>query len=118
MYMVTGIVVASVIAFLAILGEHWAPWGEILGHELPRGAAYVMGTAAILLPLTGMVLLVPEVDRTGMVVALWSVTAAAGAGTGFGYLVDHWSQMRTRLKVSEREAEQLRPGVNDGEETK
>ena len=115
--MVIGIVVSSMVTFLLILVEHWLPWKEILGRELPRTAAYVAGTAAILLPFTGMVLLVPEVDRAGVVIGLWVVTIAAGAGTWLGYLVDGWLKMRTRLTVSEREAQYLRPRVvNDGED--
>lgn len=111
-----GIVIAALMSMLLVMVEHWLPWKEVLGKKLPRTAAYVLGTAAILLPLTGLLILAREIDRWGMLAALWAVTAAAGAGTALGYLVDGWLEMRVRLSISEKEAQELRPGVDDGED--
>lgn len=113
--MLIPILITALVAMLLIMVEHWLPWKEILGKELPRTVAYVMGLAAILLPVSGLALLAP-VDRFEFLAGLWIVSAAAGAGCLLGYAIDSWLTMRSRAAIAEREAQALRPGADDGKD--
>ena len=89
------ICVASVIAVLAQLALHWLPWKMLLGRELPRPAAYALGTLAISLPLTGLFLAWGIVEA---VLALWSVVIGSGAAVAGAYLLDAWLHARQAHK--------------------
>lgn len=105
--------ITALVAMLLVMVEHWLPWKEMLGKMLPRPAAYILGTLAILGPLT--VLLSLEVlDWWQTIMAMWLTAAAAGAGTILSYAVDHWLAMRSRLKAAESEAKILRAEDGDG----
>lgn len=109
------IAIASLVACLLTMLEHWLPWREILLKELPRTTAYILGTAAILLPVSGLALLTP-VDRYELLIGIWCVTIAAGMGCVLGYAIDHWLEMRSQLAITEKEAQSLRPGGDDGQD--
>jgi hypothetical protein len=109
------IAIASLVACLLTMLEHWLPWKEILGKELPRTVAYVMGTLAILLPVNGLALLAP-VDRYELLAGVWCITVAAGIGCLLGYAIDAWLIVRSRAQIAEREAELLKPGADNGQD--
>ena len=102
-----GMVLTVVVAMLLVLVEHWLPWGKILGGRLPRLWAYVMGVAAMLIPLTVLVLVW---DAEGVVirgwhvaVALWLVAGFSGLAVIVAYWWDSWLDLRQGLDVAEGE---------------
>jgi hypothetical protein len=103
----------ALIAMLAVLVEHWLPWRAMLGRDLPRTAAYVLGTLAILLPMTALLMSWSDWQAA---LALWVVAGAAGLGTLGGHVVDHMLEMRARSKVAEKHLEILTQGVRDAQD--
>jgi hypothetical protein len=110
-----GIVLTALVAMLITMAQHWFPWQEFLQKDLPRPAAYVLGTLAILLPATVLVAIEPRFDQFLAILSVWAAAAGAGLGTILGYVVDNLLHMRGRLKAAETESQLLRPGVDDAE---
>ena len=103
---VVGILVAALIAGLAELALHWLPWRLLLGRELPRVAAYVLGTLAIVLPLSGLFAMWGNWLQAA---ALWAVVVSAGLAVLGGYLFDGWLEHRQgQREAEERERAVLR----------
>lgn len=95
------ICVAVLVAMLALLALHWLPWRLLLGRELPRPAAYIVGTLAMVLPLTVLFAIWQEWLA---VAALWAVVVGSGAAVLGAYLLDGWLHERqARAETAERE---------------
>jgi hypothetical protein len=102
-----GIVLTVVVAMLLVLVEHWLPWGKMLGRKLPRLWAYAMGVAAMLIPLTVLVLVW---DADGVVIAgwmvsvvMWLVAVFSGLAVMVAWWVDSWLDLRMDLNAAEGE---------------
>ena len=111
--MIIEICIAAVIAGLALLALHWLPWGLWLGRELPRPAAYIVGTLAMVLPLTG---LFAGWSEWMAVLALWSVVVVSGMAVLLAYLFDAWLHNRqAREETEERERAMVREINHDAD---
>jgi hypothetical protein len=107
------IVLTALIAMLMVLVEHWMPWRKMIGKELPKQSAYILGTLAILGPLT--VLFITWGDWQALA-SIWITAAAAGTGTLAAYAIDGMLDQRIRLKAIEAEHAVLKQGVKDAQD--
>ena len=99
--MIWGIGIAVIVSSLAQLALHWLPWQLLLGRDLPRPAAYMLGTSGIALPLTGLFW---AWGFPGPILALWAVVVGSGLAVLAGYLLDAWLHDRqARHECEERE---------------
>lgn len=99
--MLLDIAITALVAALALLALHWLPWPLLLGHELPRPAAYVLGTLAMILPLTGL-FAVWGLPNT--ILALWAVVSFSGTAVLGAIMFDAWLHNRqVRKEAEERE---------------
>lgn len=113
---IVGIGVAVLVAGLGELVLHWLPWRLLLGGELPRPPAYVLGTLAIALPLTGLFF---AWGLWAAAVALWSVVIGAGVAVLGAYLLDGWLENRLgRAEAEVRERAVLDVVVGDDTDDK
>lgn len=104
--MIWHILVTVVVAVLAQLALHWLPWRLLLGRDLPRPAAYIVGTLAMALPLSG---LFAAWGQWWSLWALWAVVAGSGLAVLGAKLFDAWLHERqVRKETSEREQAILR----------
>lgn len=110
-----GIVLTALVAMLITMAQHWFPWKECLKKDLPRPVAYMLGTLAILLPVTVLMAIEPALEHGFAIAAIWAAAAGAGLGTILGYAVDNLLQMEMRLKIAEGESQLLRPEVDHAE---
>lgn len=102
------------ISVTMILAEHWFPWRMLLGRDLPRPAAYVLGVLSIMAPISVLFILIPWLSGWRAVVAMWYVVISAGAATILAYLIDVVLQMRVRVENAEREGLVLREVTVNG----
>ncbi len=99
--------IAAAAAF-AQLAMHWMPWKLLLGRELPRPAAYILGTLGIVGPLTIMLL---SWSLSWVVGAVWAAVIASGLAVIAAYLLDAWLHDRqARRECEEREKAMLEDG--------
>lgn len=99
--MICGIAIAVVVAALALLALHWLPWISLLGRELPRPAAYIVGVLSMAMPLTG---LFAAWSEWWAMLALWAVVVGSGLTVMGAYLFDAWLHHRqARKEAEERE---------------
>ncbi len=116
------IVLTIVVAILLLLVEHYWPWRKITGRDLPRPVAYVLGVAAMIVPLTGLLLRwhydIPKwmgqpnsSMAVMMIIAMWGVVCGSGLAVIGTYVLDSWLEYRSRALVAEREGEHLRREV-------
>lgn len=99
------ILVAALISALILALQHYLPWKLLFG-ELHATVRYVMGTLALVVPMTVLF----AVKGLWMAVfAAWVICAAGGATVFAVYWLDSWLQARVRAEISEREAAKLRP---------
>jgi hypothetical protein len=97
----TEVLLAAVVSGLIAMLQHWSPWNELLGHKLPRLAAYVLGTLAIIIPACAAIVL-GNLAGWLAVMTLVGCTVAAGLGTVMGYLVDVWVIERAERAALEK----------------
>lgn len=91
---------ACLIAALLLFVEHWFPWHLVIGRELPRPAAYVLGVLALMLPFSGLLVYWRSWQA---LIAVWAVVASGGAAVLGAYALD-WL---LHLRVKAREQEEL-----------
>lgn len=100
---------AVLAAVLLLLVEHWFPWGMMMGRELPRLWAYVLGVLAMFLPLTGLLWawdVRGVVIRGWMVIAaMWLVVISSGLAVALAWGIDDWLDLRLDREVAEGERE-------------
>lgn len=104
-------VLTAGIAALLLVVEHYLPWRGLLGRDLPRLWAYVLGVLALILPLSGLLAFWAEWGALG---ALWLVTGAGGLAVIFCYLFDAWLWAREEARMAVRERNTLIGMVDDG----
>ena len=89
--MAANIGLACLIAALLLLIEHWLPWRVILGGDLKRIPAYVIGVLALALPLSGLYWhwsTHPPEWAYAHLAALWAVIVSGGCAVILAYLFD------------------------------
>jgi len=104
--------IAALVSALVICAEHYLPWRRLFGADLPRVAAYVLGSLAIALPLTALFLVTGQYQAAG---AMWVVFASAGGTTVGCYLLDTFLDNRSRAKEAEERESYLRNGLANGQ---
>jgi hypothetical protein len=114
--MLNDVSVMAIIVALVLVVEHYFPWQLVLrGGDLPRPVAYMLGVAAMVVPV--LVLLA----GWGMWRAVWAViTAVVVGGTTvlICYLIDWILRARIRLQEqSEREHLLREQVINDPDQT-
>lgn len=95
----------AVLAMLLLWVEHWFPWQLMLGRELPRPAAYILGVLALMLPFSGLLIIWSE---WLILAALWAVILAGGLSVLGAYFVDHVLIIRKRVQEQTELIEVLR----------
>lgn len=94
----------DLILFVVIteFGLHYFPWRILLkGKELPRLAAYSLGSLGMMGPLTVWLWRIGEND---VITALWAVVVAAGFTVFALYGLDHYLDLIMRdIEATERE---------------
>ena len=108
--------VTVLVAVLLILVEHWLPWRKLLGQELPRLAAYVLGVLAMALPLTGLFTASGTVPGAQAAAALWLVILFCGLATFVAYVADHTLELRAERRAADREFAVIRSALRKIEE--
>lgn len=90
------------IVMIVELGLHYFPWRMLLrGKELPRLAAYTLGSLGMMGPFTVWLWLIGEYE---VIQALWMVVCAAGLMVFALYGFDHYSDLIMKdIEASERE---------------
>lgn len=73
-------------------------------------AAYILGTLAIDLPLTGLLIVW---SAWPAMYAVWIITVTAGIVTLMINGLDDYLETRARMEISENEAQKLRPNGAD-----
>lgn len=87
---------------LAELGLHYFPWRILLrGRDLPRLAAYTLGSLGMMGPLTAWLWQIGEYE---VIKALWLVVIAAGMMVFALYGLDHYLDLIMKdIEATERE---------------
>jgi len=103
---VIGIALSALVSALVQTVSHWFPWRLVLGRELPRVWAYIVGVLGFLLPVT---VLFWRWDAAGLMeawahlVALWACVLASGLAVVLAYAID---SVANRVRLS-HELEEL-----------
>ena len=97
------LITSCALAFVAILGAHWAPWAAFFGKPLQPPWTYIIGTGTIIGTVTvWMIWMEPSYPMS--LYGLLAITGATGFGCLFGYLVDDaaesWRERRLRREQS------------------
>jgi len=110
--MIGQILLAILITALILIVEHYWPWQTIIRKPLNKITAYILGTLAIELPFTVLLFMWSEWK---IVYALWAITLVGGAVVVTINHLDQYLETRTRMEISENEAQSLRPdhGADD-----
>ncbi|HLA99547.1 MAG TPA: hypothetical protein VJL34_13930 [Anaerolineales bacterium] len=103
------ILLTTLISSLLLVVEHYWPWKAIIKKPIDKIFAYILGVLAIHIPLTWLLLIWGFFPA---VYALWSITVVGGAVVAGINLLDNHLETRSRMEISEREAELRRR--NDG----
>jgi hypothetical protein len=91
MTILIGISLAALVSALIQLVSHWFPWRLVLGRNLPRVWAYVVGVLGFLVPVTALFW---YWDVNGLVeawlnlIALWACVVASGLAVVLAYAID------------------------------
>lgn len=106
------IVITSIIAGLLLLTIHYLPLRGLLKKNLHQTINYMIGVAAIELPLT---VLLYSWQNYQVIIALWIITSVGGLAVVLAYLLDNWISTHQRMQAAEWEANELRPGGQHGQ---
>ncbi|HPS41038.1 MAG TPA: hypothetical protein PK040_00440 [Anaerolineaceae bacterium] len=101
------LMIASVIAFLIVVVEHYLPWQLILRKELPKIPAYILGVLAFGIPLSVLFTVITDWTSSEIVLSFWVVVISAGAGTVGCYNLDSLIHNRARADESEEREQKL-----------
>ena len=91
------------------LGLHYFPWRILLrGRELPRLAAYTLGSLGMMVPFTAWLWQTGEYE---VIKALWLVVCAAGLMVFALYGLDHYLDLIMKdIEATERENRDAQDG--------
>jgi hypothetical protein len=82
---VTGIALSARVSALVQAVSHWFPWRLVLGRELPRVWAYIVGVLGFLAPLT---VLFWSWEAWMYLAALWACVVSSGLAVVLAYAID------------------------------
>jgi hypothetical protein len=99
------IAVAAVVSALALLVEHYAP-----GKTSNVVINYVLGVLALILPLSGLMVVWA---MWTVLIAIWVIVAVGGVAVMTAYWIDSYQALLVRAENAEREAEMLRPEIKE-----
>src|SRR5512136_728309 len=100
------IAVTALVSALFLASGHYFNWRGVIGRPLGPIPAYVYGTASIILPVAVFCLWRGGLDDA--VIALLSVTLAAGGTVVICYAIDSWIDAHARaIDAEERERKLL-----------
>jgi len=103
-----------VIVVAVEFGLHYFQWRQVLGMELPRLAAYVLGLLGMMVPLSIWLM---DRNETEVVQTLWIAIVAAGMTVFALYGFDHYvAVVQERKEALERErlaSSMLKDKVNE-----
>lgn len=102
-------VLAGLATAFVLLAEHWFPWRALLGHELPRAAAYILGTATLFGGITGWTI-ITEPAGDAILVGDWVIVVTGGVFVLAAYAIDAWALSRANYLELERRRENERHG--------
>ncbi|MHB0964841.1 MAG: hypothetical protein ACYC36_00170 [Bellilinea sp.] len=105
--MIWQIGLTALISCLLLIVEHYWPTQAMIKRPLNKLWAYTLGTLAIQLPFTVLMIVW---DEWVTVYALWTITLLGGLVVAAVNQLDIYLETRTRMEISEHEAQSLRPG--------
>jgi|SRR6185436_19906750 len=95
------ITVAAIISALVLIAEHYFPYHSVLGKQLPRIPAYVLGVLALAVSLTALYL---HWGDYRALYALWAVIITGGLAVFIVYKIDAGiDDHNARIEAEERE---------------
>jgi phosphate/sulfate permease len=97
------IFLAALVAALIQMTLHWFPWRMVLGKDLPRISAYVLGVLGFALPLS---VLLWHWQSWLELLAVWAVVAASGVAVASAYGTD-WMLDRVRRSYEHEELDNV-----------
>lgn len=101
------IVLTCLFSVLIMWVEHWFPWRILIRRDLPRLAAYVIGTSGVIIPISYLFWLwthTPPPSNNLFLIALWADVIASGLAVGLAYGLD-WVVARVALSFDLAELE-------------
>lgn len=101
-------IVAPLISVAVLVAEHYFPWRRVIGRELPRPAAYMMGVIAVAGPV---VVFFPNDPALGV---LWLCIILGGLAVIGCYLLDGYIDGRDERERANKLEAKFRD-ENDGE---
>lgn len=108
------ILLATLVAILLLWVEHWGPWAALLRKQrLHVAFNYVLGTLTIQIPYLVLMRIWCEIEA---LFALMVITVGGGLAVIVAYLLDHYILVRARMISAEREADHLRPRINEDDQ--
>ena len=105
------IALTALITALALAVEHYFPWHLVLGHTLPRIPAYILGMAAVAVPISVLFLIWKAYLE---MVALWAAIVAGGLTVMICYALDRYLALRARAHEAEEREDQLKKTITHG----
>lgn len=100
------IALATLITALILIVEHYWPWHAMLKRDLNKTLAYILGTLAIEIPFSILLVIWGE---WLVLSALWWITGVGGAVVITVNLLDRLYERDTAADISSNEAQNLRP---------
>lgn len=102
------IFVTVLISVLILIGEHYWPWYIMLGRSLRLTERYILGVLAIVLPLSGLMI----VWQLWMVLlVIWLVVFSSGLTTVVMFQLDQSWDHRDRAELAEAAEKVLKDGT-------
>ncbi len=83
------LLICATVPGLAMVASHYFPWRQSIGRDLPRLAAYAIGTTGIVATAAGTIATDRDGDGSDHAALLLTATASAGAATILCWLWDH-----------------------------
>ena len=97
---------AALITFLFVVTVHYLPWQLILGKELPRHTAYLLGVLSIVVPYSASILVFETWSVKEITRFLWILCAVAALAVELCKLMDKY--LRDRIRADETEEREQR----------
>ena len=105
------IALTALVTALALAVEHYFPWRLVLGRALPRIPAYILGMAAVAVPVSVLFLLWNAYLE---IAALWAAIVAGGLTVMICYALDRYLALQARASEAEEREDQLKKTIKNG----
>lgn len=103
------IAATCLLSIALIWGEHYTPWNVWLKRPLKQVEAYILGTLAIICPVTGLLIFwinwrpFPGDPYIWAIIALWTDVIVSGITTMIFHFVDYTHDTEQRANMAEAE---------------